>query len=162
MGHGATSDIDKSQFCAGCKKEKGSGELKCCSVCNITLYCSKECQGNHWPTHKRLCKPHACSGIKKQATQSQDKVKCKERGAPEKTSTVSELVGKKCVIWCFLHKQKIQALWDTGSQVCAVDEIWKNSHLPDFPLRDVSELVDQWYSSQWYRNAVRRMARSVL
>lgn len=142
MGHGATSDIDKSQFCAGCKEVKGCRELKCCSVCKTTLYCSKECQGNHWHTHKRFCKPYACSGIKKQAIQSQYKVKCKEKRAPEKIPTVSELVGKKCVIWCFLHKQKTQALWDTGSQVCAIDEVWKNSHLPDVPLRDVSELVD--------------------
>ncbi|GAA6092353.1 uncharacterized protein LOC106567938 [Tachysurus ichikawai] len=129
-------------FRAGCKEEKESEELKCCSVCNTTLYCSKECQRNHWPTHKRLCKPYTCSGIKKQATQSRDKVKRKENGAPEKTPTVSELVGKKCVIRCFLNKQKTQALWDTGSQICAIDEVWKKSHLPDVPLRDVSELVD--------------------
>ena len=59
-----------------------------------------------------------------------------------KTPTVRELVGKKCVIRCFLHKQRIQALWDTGSQICAIDEVWKESHLPDAKLRDVAELID--------------------
>lgn len=34
-------------------------------------------------------------------------------------------------------------LWDTGSQVCAIDEIWKASYLPDGPPGDVSELIDQ-------------------
>ena len=52
------------------------------------------------------------------------------------------MVGKKCVIRCFLHKERIQALWDTGSQICAIDEVWKETHLPDVKLRDVAELVD--------------------
>ena len=51
-------------------------------------------------------------------------------------------MGKKCIIRCFLHKHKTQALWDTGSQVCAIDEIWKGSYLPDLPLRDIAELID--------------------
>lgn len=61
---------------------------------------------------------------------------------PVKTPTVRELVGKKCIIKCYLNKQKVQALWDTGSQVCTIDEVWKASHLPDVPLKDVAELVD--------------------
>lgn len=59
----------------------------------------------------------------------------------KKTCTVRELVGKKCLIRCFLHKQKTQALWDTGSQICAIDEVWKENHLPDVQLRDVKELI---------------------
>lgn len=116
--------------------------LKCCSVCKTTLYCSKECQEAHWPAHKRHCKPYTCSGVKKQATKLCEKAKCQENNAPEKTPTVRELVGKKCIIRCYLHKQKVEALWDTSSQVCAIDEVWKASHLPDVPLRDVAELVD--------------------
>lgn len=33
-------------------------------------------------------------------------------------------------------------LWDTGLQACAVDEVWKASHLPNAPLRNVAEFVD--------------------
>lgn len=51
-------------------------------------------------------------------------------------------MGEKSLIRCFLHKQRIQALWDTGSEICAVDEVWKENHLPEVKLRDVAELVD--------------------
>lgn len=92
--------------------------------------------------HKRHCKPYTCSGIKNKITQSCEKTKGKENSSPEKIPSVRELVGKKCIIRCFLHKQKIQALWDTGSQVCAIDEVWKESDLSDVPLRDIAELID--------------------
>lgn len=59
-----------------------------------------------------------------------------------KTPTVRKLVGEKSLIRCFLHKQRIQALWDTGTQICAVDEVWKENHLSNVKLRDVAELVD--------------------
>ncbi|KAI3374922.1 hypothetical protein L3Q82_021061 [Scortum barcoo] len=38
--------------------------------------------------------------------------------------------------------KRIQALWDTGSQICAIDEVWKESNIPDVKLRDVAELFD--------------------
>lgn len=117
-------------------------KLKCCSVCKITLYCSKDCQETHWSVHKRYCKPYTCSSIKKQEIQSSCKPKCRKRSNPVKTPTVKELVGEKCLIQCFLHNQRIQALWDTGSQICAVDATWKQTHLPDVQLRDIAELVD--------------------
>lgn len=33
-------------------------------------------------------------------------------------------------------------LWDTGSQVSAIDEVWKADNVPDTKLRDISEIVD--------------------
>ncbi|KAK4031694.1 hypothetical protein C8A01DRAFT_41851 [Parachaetomium inaequale] len=50
--------------CAGCEKQ-GPGTYLCCSRCLIrnegkatfaTAYCSKECQGAHWSSHKALCR----------------------------------------------------------------------------------------------------------
>lgn len=141
-GHGVTKCINQSQSCASCKKNKERRPLKCCSVCKNTLYCSKECQKAHWPTHKRDCGPRACSGVKKQVIQSRGKSEKKNVFAAGNTNTVRELVGKKCLIRCFLHRQKTQALWDTGSQVCTIDEVWKHNHLPGVPLRDITELTD--------------------
>jgi hypothetical protein len=31
---------------------------KYCKRCTKTIYCSKECQVKHWPTHKTTCRPH--------------------------------------------------------------------------------------------------------
>ena len=39
-----------------CTKTPERGEkFKVCQRCNSVSYCSKECQKNHWPTHKGMC-----------------------------------------------------------------------------------------------------------
>ncbi|KAL1278521.1 hypothetical protein QQF64_025194 [Cirrhinus molitorella] len=60
----------------------------------------------------------------------------------KKHSTVSELVGKKCLVNCYIQGQRTQVLWDTGSQVSAIDETWKADNLPDIWMRDIAEIVD--------------------
>lgn len=57
-------------------------------------------------------------------------------------SSVTSLVGRQCLVECYLHGQRIQALWDTGSQVCVIDEGWKQEYLPEVPLRDVSDILE--------------------
>lgn len=46
------------------------------------------------------------------------------------------------IVDCYINGRKTRALWDTGSQVCIVDEKWKGRHLPEEKLKDVSELFD--------------------
>jgi hypothetical protein len=43
--------------CANCCRENTptGGDLKQCSVCKTTLYCSSECQKAHWKIHKIKC-----------------------------------------------------------------------------------------------------------
>lgn len=60
----------------------------------------------------------------------------------KKVLPVTELVGKKCLVNCYIHGQRIQVLWDTGSQVSAIDEVWKAENLPNIELRDIAEVVD--------------------
>jgi len=45
-------------FCGACGiyGEKGNIELKICSGCNMTRYCSKKCQNREWKTHKGYCR----------------------------------------------------------------------------------------------------------
>jgi len=49
--------------CAMCQRlqikgnvEDGPKMLKC-SICHVGHYCDKTCQQNHWPEHKKVCKP---------------------------------------------------------------------------------------------------------
>uniref|UniRef100_A0A3B3I1Y0 ribonuclease H n=1 Tax=Oryzias latipes TaxID=8090 RepID=A0A3B3I1Y0_ORYLA len=130
-----------SQICASCEA-KDRNLFKCRSVCRSVVYCSKTCQTAHWDTHKKNCKPYMCPDVKKTATRFCEKLECKGKTEVKNTKSVKELVGKKCLIRCFLNDQMTQALWDTGSQVCAIDEGWKENHLPDLDLRDVLELLD--------------------
>jgi TPR repeat protein len=48
--------------CADCGKEEGEGgavSLKICKACMLVKYCNAECQLNHWPKHKTVCKLRA-------------------------------------------------------------------------------------------------------
>ncbi|KAJ4463123.1 hypothetical protein PAPYR_397 [Paratrimastix pyriformis] len=42
--------------CAGCgKSEETEGSFQQCGRCHQTCYCSRECQRNHWKSHKKEC-----------------------------------------------------------------------------------------------------------
>ena len=48
-------------YCAECGKEEGETTtgLKTCKSCMDVKYCNAECQRNHWPNHKKICKQRA-------------------------------------------------------------------------------------------------------
>ena len=46
--------------CADCGSVAGVGvSLKACKSRKLVKYCNAECQKNHWPTHKQVCKLRA-------------------------------------------------------------------------------------------------------
>lgn len=52
----------EGENCIICRKKENIVEgvtLKRCGGCKKKMYCSKECQGKHWTTHKTECKPAA-------------------------------------------------------------------------------------------------------
>ena len=49
-----TKNMEKMQRCSGCREEFSNGLMKC--ECNLTHYCSEECQLAHWSCHKLFCK----------------------------------------------------------------------------------------------------------
>ncbi|XP_054863940.1 uncharacterized protein LOC129348184 [Amphiprion ocellaris] len=60
----------------------------------------------------------------------------------EKQTNVAPLVGQKHIIHCYIQGERVQALWDSGSQVTIIDEQWKYEHLQDTRLRDISEILE--------------------
>lgn len=59
-----------------------------------------------------------------------------------KHSPVTSLVGKQCLVTCYLNGHKTEALWDTGSQVCIVDRQWKDQYIPGVKIREVFEAME--------------------
>ena len=46
--------------CSYCYTPEGSPDvLKKCTRCWTALYCSCQCQSDHWPEHRLLCKAHS-------------------------------------------------------------------------------------------------------
>ncbi|KAM6496240.1 hypothetical protein JOM56_008946 [Amanita muscaria] len=61
MVHLIGSLMSTTNTCAKCNlgpEDWTSEKLKLCSKCRTVYYCNKECQNNHWPIHKPMCKPH--------------------------------------------------------------------------------------------------------
>ncbi|KAJ7121601.1 hypothetical protein C8R44DRAFT_786537 [Mycena epipterygia] len=45
------------QHCSKCfQMQRTHAKLSLCKGCGIAMYCSRECQVAHWPTHKAACK----------------------------------------------------------------------------------------------------------
>ena len=45
------------------------------------------------------------------------------------------------MVKCLIQGKEVEALWDTGSQVCVVSRKWQQTHLPLEVLRNVEELL---------------------
>ena len=54
---------------------------------------------------------------------------------------LTKLVGQRCMVKCMIQGKEVEALWDTGSQVCVVSREWQQTHLPLEVLRNVEELL---------------------
>ena len=52
----ASSESNREhKICVKCSEKRASSF---CSRCQVTPYCSKDCQRGHWPAHKTFCKPY--------------------------------------------------------------------------------------------------------
>jgi len=61
--------------------------------------------------------------------------------SPKRRAQLLSLIGKKCTVNCFLDGVPTQALWDTGSQVCLINDKWRKEHLPHTKVRDTEEIL---------------------
>lgn len=132
---------DKFQQCTNCKKANPEMKLRQCSSCKKAVYCTKTCQKQHWNKHKRQCKGLKNNRLK--PTNANETLRVlppmQENTTPQR---VTSLVGRQCLVECFLDGHRLQALWDSGSQVSIIDERWKEEYLPHTKIRDVAELMD--------------------
>ena len=144
MGQGVTGQENPSR-CVQCGKQ-GTDHvpLNRCGACKTSRYCSKGCQVKHRNVHKSVC----------MAIQELEKRKTPEDAmdddlnttfpchlTPRQQAGLTKLVGRRCMVKCVIQGKEVEALWDTGSQVCVVSREWQQTHLPLEVLRNVEELL---------------------
>ena len=56
-----TDDYNSPDYCGNCFIRKA--DLKRCTGCSFVKYCNKDCQVEHWGSHKVLCR--AIKGLQK-------------------------------------------------------------------------------------------------
>ncbi|KAM9735208.1 uncharacterized protein ACNS7B_014526 [Menidia menidia] len=61
--------------------------------------------------------------------------------SPRHYSQLLRLIGKKCLVNCYLDGVQTKALWDTGSQVCLISEAWRKKYIPKVSVRNIEELL---------------------
>lgn len=62
--------------------------------------------------------------------------------SPKQRAQLLSLVGKKYIINCLLDGVNTKALWDTGSQMCLINEKWRQQQIPHAIVSDLAEIVD--------------------
>lgn len=117
------------QRCTHCGAHGSKMRLRQCAACKGVLYCSKACQHEHWVVHRNQCLKTSCNTIRATARK-------------RKQIKTAPLVGRKYLVDCYIQDQQVRALWDSGSQVTVVSELWKTEHLPHVILRDISDIID--------------------
>ena len=151
-GPGVTPQTHKqSQQCVNCgKRENWAHQYLRCSQCHTSYYCSKFCQREHWNEHRKLCQ--AIREVERREREPMTggeslKTSFPAHLTPRQGSKLTKLVGRKCIVSCLVEGKKVNALWNTGAQVCVASKCWKEVNIPNEPVRDIIELVGEDYLS---------------
>ena len=109
------------------------------------MYCSKECQQNHWKEHKPLCK--AVGQVEQKLAEDQerkyklpDQCKVSYLSAKQEKRLIS-LIGRQNLVKCSFDNVPVTALWDTGAQSTVINDTWRCKHLPHSTIRPIEELL---------------------
>ena len=121
MGQGVTGQQNQSR-CVQCRKQGTDFvPLNCCGACKTSRYCSKGCQVKHGTVHRPVCT--AIQELEKQKAEVADDdlntmLSC--HLTPTQQAGLTKLLRRRCTVKCLIQGKEVEALWDTGSQVCLV------------------------------------------
>ena len=139
-GWEAVVDSEKSQHCNHCFRVGGPEQFKRRKQCRSVLYCSMVCQKAQWQEHKLLC--HAISQLSNCESREFWDPACVSHLTPTEHAKVVNLIGKKCMVKCFLNDCEVDLLWDTGAQVSIIPVKLLQEHLGSIAIRPLSELLE--------------------
>ena len=120
-----------------------SEEVKRCSRCKSTTYCSKECQRSHFGQHEQWCTVIESLRRVETAKRYQEKTVRQCQLDVKTQSKMIRLVGRKPMVRCHLDGSEFDMLWDTGSMICLVDRKWVDENFPDKEISTVSEFLER-------------------
>ncbi len=125
--------------CCVCSSED---DVRVCSGCKSTKYCSKECQKAHHNHHSTYC--DAISDLEKLEKQKiyGDKSVREQQLDFWKHAKIVKLVGNKPMLSCSLNGKQTKALWDTGSMISLVDRYWVKDNHPESEVIPVEEFLE--------------------
>lgn len=143
MGQGVTRQENQSRYVQCGKQSTDHVPLNRGGACKTNRYYSKECQVKYRAVHKPVCM--AIQELEKQKAAGDDGHDLNTTFpchlTPRQQLGLTKIVGRRCVVKCLMQGKEVEALWDTGSQVCVVSRKWQQTHLPQEVLRNVEELL---------------------
>ena len=132
-GQGVTDGSnEKSPLCAGCGKLLKETVVLQCKGCKAAKYCDQKCQKGHWSEHKVLCsaiQQLSCPNSAKISTIDSNSGHFKTHLTFKQHAKVVGLLGKCCMVNCQFNGKPVKALWDTGSQVSIISEVFCTAKL---------------------------------
>ena len=158
--HAASTDNTplKDESCPVSLGEVEQGDDVCCCVCgsrdnvrrcgkcNISLYCSEECQSAHKNQHQTWCTIMSSVGELQEIEDSKlyRNKSVRQMQVDGKMQTkMLRLVGAKPMLQCLLDEKSFKVFWHTGSMVRMVSRRWLAKHFPDKTIIDVTEFLGQ-------------------
>ena len=141
-GQGVTGGNNKkSPLCPGCGKLLKETVVLQNKGCKAAKYCDQKCQKGHWSEHKVLC-----SAIQRLSRPNSAKISTIDSNSGhfethltfKQHAKVVGLVGKRCMVNCQFNGKPVKALWDTGSQVSVISEVFVLQNFPEVQIRDIS------------------------
>ena len=138
----AENDTQQSHQCNGCRTVQGNDRVFWQRKGRKAVkYCSKACQTKHWKEHKVLCKAIRHLDTNKKELEAAHSGHFVTHLNPKQRTTLERLVGRKCIVKCYLNDQPVEVLWDTGAKVSIIPENLLKRILPGVTIKDISELV---------------------
>ena len=142
MGDRSACEAETPSTEACCVVCASTENVRRCSTCKATSYCSKKCQKDHREYHSVYCSAIAdLYKIEREkygnhtVRQGQVDFKMKKQ--------MMKLVGEKPVLTCYLGGKQVEVLWDTGSMVSLVDREWVKEQFPEEKVYSVSEFLER-------------------